>query len=140
MPAGIEKKADVTAFDISDKALKIFRNEIITRKVKIKIFQAEVENLIKILKPDLFDSILISRFKPNFLLIEAVYQLLKEKGIFMFTSFNLKHNSVNPQPNPEKCYLHKNELFDAHKNLRNELYEEFEFNGGYYNGYIFKKI
>lgn len=134
-----ESGFEVMAVDISDKALRIFRDEIIARGLKIGIVQAEVREFIGTLRPGTFDSVLISRFKPDDLIIAEIYEVLKPGGIFMLVSLNLKHREVNSQPFPEECYLKEKEFIDPHPGLKIELYEEFVFQGGYYNGYIFRK-
>lgn len=134
-----ESGFEVTAFDISDKALKIFNNEIKNRNIKLSIFQGAVENISNILKPNYFDTILVSRFKPDNILLDSIVTLLKNNGVFILTSFNKKQNSVHPQPIPDKCYLDKKELINSNSNLVNIKYEEFEFNNGFYNGYLFNK-
>ncbi|HPG29516.1 MAG TPA: class I SAM-dependent methyltransferase [bacterium] len=135
-----ENGFNVTGIDISDKALQVFRNEISARNLNIKLAQLEARGFAETLKPEIFDSILISRFKPDNFLINKIYDALTVDGIFMLVSFNLKHNEVNPQPNPEKCFLKEKEFIDSHPGLQIQIYEEFQFSGGFYNGYAFKKI
>ncbi len=134
-----ENGFEITAVDISDKALQIFREEIIARGLKINLVQAEVRNFIGTLRPRTFDSVLISRFKPDNLIIGKIYEVLQPGGIFILVSLNIKHKTVNSQPFPEECYLQEKEFIDAHPGLEIELYEEFVFQGAYYNGYIFRK-
>lgn len=135
-----ENKFKITAVDISDKAIEIFRKQIITRKLKINIVQAEINDFLNSLTNEIFHNILICRFKPDLNIINRVCDILINNGIFMLVSFNIKHNKLYPRFSPLKCYLNEKEFIDSHQNLKILLYEEFQFNGGYYNGYIFQKI
>jgi len=117
---------------------QIFRNKINIENLRIKLIQSEIKLFIETLKPESFDSVIISRFKPDLELINKLYDILTADGTFMLVSYNLKHNLNNPRPNPEKSYLSSREFMGKTKFV-NEYYDEFEFSNGHYNGYIFRK-
>lgn len=117
----LAEKAFLTdAFDISDVAIEIAKENALKRGIKVNFLRSDAESFE--FKPETYDLILNLYFLDRQIL-PKIESSLKEGGILIFETYNLKHLKVKPTFNRD-FLLREGELKEIFKNLEVLYYDE----------------